>query len=100
MHREIPEQVRTTKKGGAPMTLTEKLDATRAASAGRLPAATAAIMKRATEDLRASGILQKVVGVGQRLPEFAATSHDGRNVSSRDLLARGPLVVSFFRGAW
>ena len=82
------------------MTLTEKLDATRAASAGRLPAATAAIMKRATDDLRTSGILQKVVAVGQRVPEFAATSHDGRQVSAHELLAHGPLVVSFFRGAW
>ena len=82
------------------MTLTEKLDATPAASAGRLPAATAAIMKRATEDLRTSGILQKVVAVGQRVPEFAATSHDGRQVSAHELLAHGPLVVSFFRGAW
>ena len=100
MHRDIPVQSRTTKKVGAVMTMTEKLNAARAASAGRLPAATAAIMKRATEDLRTSGILQKVVSVGQRVPEFAATSHDGRQVSSRDLLARGPLVVSFFRGAW
>ena len=100
MHRDIPVQSRTTKKVGAVMTMTEKLNAARAASAGRLPAATAAIMKRATEDLRTSGILQKVVSVGQRVPEFAVTSHDGRQVSSRDLLARGPLVVSFFRGAW
>ena len=82
------------------MTLTEKLGAQRAASAGRLPPATAAIMKRATEDVRASGILQKVVAVGQRMPDFAAASHDGQQVSSRDLLARGPLIVSFFRGAW
>ena len=88
------------KNGGGTMSLTEKLDATRAASAGRLPAAIAAVMKRTTADLRASGILQKVVGVGQPMPDFAATSHDGRQVSSRDLLALGPLVVSFFRGAW
>ena len=82
------------------MSLKEKLDAQLAAGAGRLPPETAAIMKRATEDLRASGILRKVVGIGQRAPEFTATSHDGRQVVSRDLLARGPLVVSFFRGAW
>jgi peroxiredoxin len=25
---------------------------------------------------------------------------DGKEVSSRDLLARGPLVVSFYRGVW
>ena len=82
------------------MTLKERLDTQRAAGAARLPPAIAAIMKRATDDLRLSGILQKVVGTGQRMPSFAAVSHDGRHVSSADLLARGPLVVSFFRGAW
>jgi AhpC/TSA family len=83
-----------------PMSLKEKLDATRAASAARVPADKRAIMTRATADLRASGILEKVLAVGQPAPEFSAPNHDGRMISSRDLIARGPLVISFFRGAW
>ena len=82
------------------MSLKEKLEATRAASASRRPPEQRAIMQRATDDLRASGILNEVAAVGQMAPTFAAQNHDGRTVSSSELLARGPLVVSFFRGAW
>jgi hypothetical protein len=82
------------------MSLKEKLEATRAASAARVPAEKQAIMHRATADLRASGILKKVLAIGQPVPAFAAPNYDGRLVASRDLLAHGPLVTSFFRGSW
>jgi len=82
------------------MSLSEKLEATRAASAARVPADKRAIMARATSDLRASGILKKVLAVGQSMPAFTAPNYDGRTIASSDLLARGPLVISFFRGAW
>jgi hypothetical protein len=82
------------------MSLREKLEATRAASASRVPADKRAIMERATADLRASGILKNVAAVGQVAPAFTAPDYDGRVLSSHELLARGPLVISFFRGAW
>jgi hypothetical protein len=82
------------------MSLKEKLDATRAASVARRPPEQRAIMERANNDLRASGILNGVAAVGQVAPTFTAQNHDGRTVSSSDLLARGPLVLSFFRGSW
>ena len=89
----------STRKGRR-MSLKEKLDATRAASTARRPPEQRAIMERATDDLRASGILRKVAAVGQIATPFVAPNYDGRTVSSSELLARGPLVVSFFRGAW
>lgn len=82
------------------MSLAEKLAATRAASAGRIPPERAAIMERATDDLRKSGILGRIVGVGRRAPAFELANHDGRRVASSDLLAGGPLILSFFRGSW
>ena len=82
------------------MSLADKLAATRAASAGRIPPDKAAIMHRATDDLRKSGILDRIVKPGARMPAFELANHDGRRVSSSDLLARGPLVLSFFRGSW
>ena len=82
------------------MALKEKLDAIREASSKRIPPDRQVIMKRATADLRASGILDRIVKVGQPMPAFAGQSHDGRTVSSTDLLARGPLVLSYFRGHW
>jgi len=82
------------------MSLADKLEATRTASASRIPADRQAIMHRATEDLRNSGILDRIVPVGAPAPAFELANHDGRRVSSSDLLAAGPLVLSFFRGSW
>ncbi|MBX3503338.1 MAG: hypothetical protein KF889_28170 [Alphaproteobacteria bacterium] len=82
------------------MTLAEKLEATRAASAGRIPPERQAIMHRATEDLRNSGAMERIVPVGSPAPAFELANHDGRRVSSTELLAAGPMVVSFFRGSW
>jgi hypothetical protein len=78
------------------MSLKEKLEATRA----RIPADKRDIMERAANALRASGILQKVAAVGDVAPAFSAANYDGRTTSSAELLARGPLVMSFFRGSW
>jgi hypothetical protein len=82
------------------MSLEEKLAATRAAAGSRIPPERQAIMHRATEDLRNSGILDRIVAVSARMPAFDLDNHDGRRVSSEDLLAGGPLVLSFFRGSW
>jgi hypothetical protein len=82
------------------MSLEDKLGATRALFDKRVPADKAAIMHRATEDLRRSGILERIVKVGTTMPSFTLENHDGRLVSSGDLLAGGPLVLSFFRGSW
>ena len=82
------------------MSLEQKLATLRAAVETRIPPDKAGIMHRATDDLRKSGILDRIVKVGARMPSFALANHDGRRVSSQDLLARGPLVLSFFRGSW
>ena len=38
--------------------------------------------------------------VGSPAPAFELASHDGRRIASSELLAGGPMVVSFFRGSW
>jgi peroxiredoxin len=55
---------------------------------------------RVVEALRASGLAARILPVGARAPEFTLSDQDGRPVASADLLARGPLVVDFFRGRW
>jgi AhpC/TSA family len=82
------------------MTLQEKLDTIREKSKSRVPPETQAIMRRSIDDLRAGGIMDRVARVGQRAPEFALPNADGRTVSLGELLARGPLVLSFYRGRW
>jgi hypothetical protein len=57
-------------------------------------------MHRATEELRNSGILDRVLKKGDRAPEFTLPDVNNVPVSSAELLRKGPLVVNFFRGKW
>jgi hypothetical protein len=82
------------------MSLEDTLRGVRDASAKRIPAEKAAIMHRATEELRRSGIMGRVTKLGDPLPPFALPNAYGEEVRSADLLAKGPLVLTFFRGAW
>jgi hypothetical protein len=82
------------------MTLNEKLDAMRTASRSRIPAETQAVMQRSIESLRASGIMDRIVRVGQPAPTFTLPDEHGRPVSLDELRPRGPVVLSFYRGRW
>jgi len=59
-----------------------------------------AVMHRVTDELIASGQAGRALHAGDRAPVFALPDPDGKLVSSQDLLARGPLVLTFYRGAW
>ena len=59
-----------------------------------------AINERAVEDLFATGIEQRILPVGAKIPDFALSDSSGRLVRSSDLLALGPLIINFFRGRW
>lgn len=82
------------------MPLEERLATIRAASKERIPAEARAIMQQSTEDLRRSGILERVVKAGSRAPGFTLPDTEGRPVALQDVLARGPAVLSFYRGRW
>ena len=57
-------------------------------------------MHRATAELKATGIEEQALKVGDRAPNFTLFNQDHVEISSTDLLRQGPLVVSFFRGHW
>lgn len=87
------------------MSLQEKLDAFRANfEAGgppyKAPAWIHEPMHRATAELIASGAAARALKVGDKAPAFTLKDADGREVSSAELLKRGPLVVTFYRGVW
>ena len=69
-----------------------------------------AVTDHAVAELLASGIEQRILPIGSRMPSFALAEASptvlsgfgatARMVRSDDLLALGPLVINFFRGRW
>jgi peroxiredoxin len=55
---------------------------------------------RATAELKNSGQANHAKKVGDVAPSFLLKDPEGRVVSSSNILARGPLVLTFYRGAW
>src|SRR5271155_1799551 len=83
------------------MSLQDQLDAFKADFEGRkAPPAAVAVMHRATEQLRSSGQASRAAQAGARAPGFALPDSAGSIVRSADLLAKGPLVITFYRGVW
>ncbi|WP_206995426.1 peroxiredoxin-like family protein [Trinickia mobilis] len=87
------------------MSLQDKLDAFKADfRAGKPPFSAPPeihpIMERATAELIASGQASRAIKAGDRAPQFRLTDQDGNVVSSAELLAKGSLVISFYRGVW
>ncbi|GEL65474.1 peroxiredoxin-like family protein [Kozakia baliensis] len=87
------------------MSLQAKLDAFKADfEAGKppynVPHSVIEVMHRATAELIASGAADKALKAGDKAPAFTLNDPEGNPVSSADLLAKGPLVVSFYRGVW
>jgi len=87
------------------MTLQAKLDAFKADFKGGkapyfAPPEIHPIMERATAELIASGQAGRVLQAGDKAPVFTLDDPEGQPVSSAELLAQGPLVISFYRGVW
>jgi thiol-disulfide isomerase/thioredoxin len=87
------------------MSLQAKLDAFKADfEAGKPPynvsRSVIETMHRATAELIASGAARRAKKAGEIAPSFSLQDPEGNGVNSEQLLKRGPLVVSFYRGVW
>lgn len=82
------------------MSLTQTLQDFIAQSAGRIPPEAIAIMEKATADFAEAGIGKSALGVGDKLPDANLIDTHGNTVSLSSLLAKGPLVINFYRGGW
>ncbi len=82
------------------MSLQDKLDETKKGFESSAPAEALTVMHRATEDLLNSGIIERVMKAGDTVPGFTLPDVQEQMVSSSDLMSKGPLVVSFYRGVW
>jgi peroxiredoxin len=81
-------------------TLASQLEAVSASVRAQAPATVIETIAAANRRLAESGLVERALHIGQLAPEFVLPDATGRKVDTRTLLARGPLVVSFYRGAW
>jgi peroxiredoxin len=65
-----------------------------------VPAETQAIHAQVVAELKVRQLAASILPVGAPAPAFELPDHDGKIVSSSDLLARGRLAVCFIRGRW
>jgi len=65
-----------------------------------LPLEKLKILGRMIEEFKGSGVESRALKVGDKAPQFRLPSSQGEWVSSSELLAKGPLVISFYRGGW
>ena len=82
------------------MDLQGKLSAKKKEFESGAPPEKVAIMNRATDELRRSGIAARVLKRGDRVPVLELPNEAGEMVSSAALLEKGPLVIHFYRGVW
>ncbi|HEX4785499.1 MAG TPA: peroxiredoxin-like family protein [Candidatus Sulfotelmatobacter sp.] len=65
-----------------------------------VPPETQSIHAQAVAELKARQIAANTLAVGAKAPSFELPDHNGKPVSSSDLLAKGCLVICFIRGRW
>ena len=80
--------------------LTKQLDAFMAGFMERVDPATAATLRASSMALEQAGVVERALKIGDHAPDFTLPDQAGKSVSLQDLLARGPVVLTFFRGGW
>ena len=92
--------LKAQQRKGTAMTLHETLQQIKSASRSRIPIEAADTMTRATERLKRSGIVKMALAPGKPAPGFSLPDCHGNIYNSVDLLAKGPLILHFYRGSW
>ena len=82
------------------MHLQQTLNAMKEKFEAGLPPEVKTVMHHATDELTKSGIMERVLQPGTKMPHFTLVDEQENEVNSRDLIAKGPLVLSFYRGVW
>jgi len=82
------------------MSLKEDIDKLKEESSRNIPEETSNLMLTDTERLKQSGIVEKSLKAGDKAPSFLLPNVNGEIVSLEELLARGPVVLNFYRGGW
>ena len=58
------------------------------------------VIQASVSDLQKSFPSRTPIRTGSLLPDFALANATGRTVTKQQLLAKGPILISFYRGEW
>ncbi len=65
-----------------------------------VPADVQAVHSRTIALLKIQGLAAQTLKIGAKSPSFEISDHNGKRISSVDLLAKGRVVLVFIRGRW
>ncbi|MBH0068068.1 peroxiredoxin-like family protein [Pseudoalteromonas sp. NZS100] len=82
------------------MSLKAQIDAYNVQKDAKLPADVLALMNTTNEELIAQHIKNNALQIGQKVENFSLANHNGENIELADLLKKGPVIISFYRGGW
>ncbi|MEM8808140.1 MAG: peroxiredoxin-like family protein [Cyanobacteria bacterium P01_G01_bin.38] len=82
------------------MTLATEIQDYQAQFRSKVPADVQGTMGKATQDLAHSGIIDRTLKVGDRIPAVTLPDATGQSFSVQAALEQGPVVLAFYRGGW
>tara|TARA_R110002020_G_scaffold110231_1_gene254660 strand:+ start:122 stop:760 length:639 start_codon:yes stop_codon:yes gene_type:complete len=82
------------------MTLTETLKNANQQNRENIPSETLEVMDKATQDLIDNGLSNSALKSGDTFPSAILKNATGKEIKLDDLLTKGPVVISFYRGGW
>jgi peroxiredoxin len=80
--------------------LNQKIRATIEQIRDSMPPDISALIEQGAGEISALDISERALRPGDVIPDFTLLNQKGQAKSAKDYLARGPLVVTFYRGAW
>ncbi|KAM3072336.1 hypothetical protein ACMFMG_009145 [Clarireedia jacksonii] len=82
------------------MSLAAQLNAVKAGFEANAPAQLKEPIFKANQDFQKAYDPSKAIQVGQAFPSFVLSNAVGKEVTLSELLANGPLLITFYRGEW
>lgn len=58
------------------------------------------IIEKSITDLIHSNIQKTALNIGDKMPDFVLKNAVNENISLSGLLKKGPIIITFYRGAW
>jgi hypothetical protein len=82
------------------MSLKEKLDSLKKGFESGAPKETIDLMHQETENLINSGIMDHIITVGVKAPDFTLKNTEHKDMNLYEILNKRPVVLTFYRGNW